>query len=141
MEAKYFSQASIVQCLSRDVIYCKEVTGWNLYSCFYSYIGIFTLFFYLGFSFTNIHNSQDSRGRGGYLLNSSLSLPPPSQKRHLDINRTTTVESSFLHIASSRTQTGNLWFFEHKSVTTKLRVSLKIRGFFNITFENHCECE
>ena len=30
--------------------------------------------------------------------------------RHLDISRVITAESSPLHIASSRTQTGNLWF-------------------------------
>ena len=36
-------------------------------------------FFLSGFSFTNIHYLQDSRGRGGYLFNSSLPLPPASQ--------------------------------------------------------------
>ena len=30
--------------------------------------------------------------------------------RHLDISRAITAESSPLHIASSRTRTGNLWF-------------------------------
>ena len=30
--------------------------------------------------------------------------------RHLDISRAITAESSLLHIASSRTRTGNLWF-------------------------------
>ena len=37
------------------------------------------VFFLSGFSFTSIHDSQDSRGRGGYLFNSSLPLPPASQ--------------------------------------------------------------
>ena len=41
------------------------------------------LFFYLfilsGFSFTNIHYSRDSRGRGGYLFNFSLPLQPASR--------------------------------------------------------------
>ena len=50
-------------------------------------------FFLSGFSFTNIHDSRDSRGRG-----------------HLDISRVITAESSPLHIAGSRTRTGNLWF-------------------------------
>ena len=40
--------------------------------------------------------------------------------RHLDISWAITAESSPLHIASSRTQTGNLW-----SLTTKLR-ALKV---------------
>ena len=33
-----------------------------------------------------------------------------SLHRHLDISRTITADSSPLHIASSRTRTGNLWF-------------------------------
>ena len=37
------------------------------------------LIFLSGFPFTNIYDSQDSRGRGGYLFNSSLSLPLTSQ--------------------------------------------------------------
>ena len=36
-------------------------------------------FFLSGFSFTNIHYSRDSRGRVGYLFNSSLPLPPALQ--------------------------------------------------------------
>ena len=38
------------------------------------------IFFFLsGFSFTNIHESQDCRGRGGHFFNSSLPLPPALQ--------------------------------------------------------------
>ena len=41
---------------------------------------VFFFFFFLsGFSFTNIHDSRDSREGGGYLFNSSLPLPPASQ--------------------------------------------------------------
>ena len=40
---------------------------------------ILVCFFLSGFSFTNIHDSRDSRGRGGYLFNSSLPLPPATQ--------------------------------------------------------------
>ena len=36
-------------------------------------------FFLSGFSFTNIHDSQNSRGRGGYFFYSSVPLPPASQ--------------------------------------------------------------
>ena len=58
-----------------------------------SVLNFFFFFFFLsGFSFTNIHDSRDSRGRG-----------------HLDISRVITAESSPLHIAGSRTRTGNLW--------------------------------
>ena len=39
----------------------------------------FFFFFLSGFSFTNIHDSRDSRGRGRVSFNSSLPLPPASQ--------------------------------------------------------------
>ena len=59
-------------------------------------------FFLSGFSFTNIHESQDSL------------------HEHLDISRAITAESSPLHIASSRTR---------KSLTTKLS-ALKVVDCF-----------
>ena len=63
------------------------------------------LFFLSGFSFTNIPNSQDSRGTGRVSI---LTLPPASQTlRH---SWAIAAESSSLHIASSQTTTGNLWF-------------------------------
>ena len=69
-----------------------------------------TLFFFLpGFSFTNIHESQDCRGRGRAFHYHFHPL-----HRHLDISRAITAGSSPLHIASSRTRTGNLWF-PHKT--------------------------
>ena len=76
-------------------------------------------FFLSGIFYTNIHESQDCRRRGG-----GISLTPhyhfhPLHK-HLDISWAITAESSPLHIASSRTQTGKLW-----SLTTKLR-ALKV---------------
>ena len=67
----------------------------------------FRFFFLSGFSFTNIHESQDCRGRG-HLFNSSL--PLPLLHRHLDISRAITAESSPLRISCSRNRTGNLWF-------------------------------
>ena len=36
-------------------------------------------FFLCGFSFTNIHQSQDCRERGGHFFNSSLPFSPSSQ--------------------------------------------------------------
>ena len=47
------------------------------------------------FSFRNIHDPQDSRGRERLSKSSLL-------HKHLDINRAITAESSPLHIASSR---------------------------------------
>ena len=66
-------------------------------------------FFLSEFPFTNIYDSQDSRGRG-----KAISLTPLYHfhplKIHLDISWVITAESSPLHIASNRTQTGILWF-------------------------------
>ena len=68
-----------------------------------------SIFFLSGFSFMNIHYSQDSRGRGeGISLTPLYHFHP--HHRHLDINQAITAESSPLHIASSQTQTRNLWF-------------------------------
>ena len=67
------------------------------------------IFFLSGFSFMNIYDSQDTREGGGYLFNSSLPLPPVS-KHILDISQAITTECLALHIASSWTETGNLWF-------------------------------
>ena len=64
--------------------------------------------FYLVFLLSRAFTIQRTAGeRVGYLFNSSLPLPPIH--RHLDISRTTTAESSPLHI-SSRTQTRNFRF-------------------------------
>ena len=64
-------------------------------------------FFYLGFlsqTFTNYRTAGE--GRGHFFNSSSL---PPASHTHLDISRAITAGSSPLHIASSRTRTGNLW--------------------------------
>ena len=59
------------------------------------------------FSFTNVHDSHDSKGE-------VVSLTPLYHfhplHRHLDISRAITAESSPLHIVSSRARTGNLCF-------------------------------
>ena len=57
--------------------------------------GFTSLFFFSKFSFRNIHDPQDSRGRERLSKSSLL-------HKHLDINRAITAESSPLHIASSR---------------------------------------
>ena len=64
-------------------------------------------FVYLGFLSRTFTNHRTA-GEGG------ISLTPPYHfhplHRHLDISRAITAESSPLHIASSRTQTGNSCF-------------------------------
>ena len=57
---------------------------------------------------------EHSRITGLQRKGEGISLTPHYQfhslHRHLDISRTITAESSPLHIARSRTRTGNLWF-------------------------------
>ena len=60
-------------------------------------------FFLFGFSLTNIHYSQDSKGRGRWrpLPTSFYHFNPIH--RHLDISRAITAKSSSLHIPSAMT--------------------------------------
>ena len=87
-------------------------------------------FFSVWFSFTNIHDLQDSRGRGWLFLPRPLSLLFYFHllHRHLDISRAITIESLPLHIASNRSRTGKSLVFEGKSLTTKLCI-IKYRYF------------
>ena len=68
-------------CRSAISIKLQNVTpallfSWVFFQIFLGYL----FFFYLGFSFTSIHDSQDSWGRGrGYLFNSSVPLQPALQ--------------------------------------------------------------
>ena len=64
---------------------------------------LFCFFFLSGFYFTNIQGKEE-----GISLTHHYQFHP--LHIHLHISRTITAESSPLHIASSRTQTGNLWF-------------------------------
>ena len=66
-------------------------------------------FFYLRFSFRNIHNSLESRERRRLIFLSHL-CHFHLLYRPLDTNRAITSENSPLHIVSSLTWTGNLWF-------------------------------
>ena len=58
---------------------CLPVLRFSVKVCSVSTYFFFFFFFLSGFSFTNIHESQDCRGRGGHFFNSSLPLPPASQ--------------------------------------------------------------
>ena len=64
-----------------------------------------TFFFYLGF----VSRVIGLQGKG-----EGISLTPRYHfhllHRHIDISRVIAAGSSPLHIASSRTQTGNVWF-------------------------------
>ena len=65
-------------------------------------------FFYLGFLLQPFTNHRTAGEGGGHFLNSSLRLH--LLHRHLDISWVITAESSPLHIGSSWTRIGNLWF-------------------------------
>ena len=80
-----------------------------LFNKMYGFFDIKT-FFFIWVSFTNIHKSQDCKER----KEEDISLTPHYHihrlHRHLDICGAITADSSPLHIASSWTWTGNLWF-------------------------------
>ena len=67
-----------------------------------------SFFLLSGFSFKNIHNSQNSRGRAGYFFSPLYHFHP--LLRPLDIGAAITAETPPMHIVSSRTQPSNLWF-------------------------------
>ena len=76
-----------------------------------SFFNVFFLFFffYQGFlsqSFTNYRASGE--GGKGISLTSHCYFHP--LHRHFNISRTITADSSLLHIGSSQTRSGNLWF-------------------------------
>ena len=77
---------------------------------------VLVLFLYLMFFFFSmwVFFHEHSRITGLQGKGEGISLTPqyhfPPLHRHLDISRAITAESSPLHIASSRTRTGNLWF-------------------------------
>ena len=71
----------------------------------FSYPIFFFFFFYLGFLSRTFTNHRTAGEGGGHFFNSSLPLSPASLSSWV-----ITAESSPLHIASSRTRTGNFWF-------------------------------
>ena len=102
---------SLEICETFKNIFWENISGWLLFVfiCVWilrSFRNCLFFFFLSGFSFTNIHRQQ-GKGEG-------IFLTPLYHfhllHRHLDISRAITAESSRLHIASSRTRTGNLWF-------------------------------
>ena len=70
----------------------------------FTFYTIFLIWFFL---------HEHSRFTGQQGKGEAISLTPlyhfPTLHKHLDICRAITLENSPLHIASSRTQTGNLW--------------------------------
>ena len=95
--------------------YLKTFTIKNIFDCthFSVHYQRSDFFIYLFFSiWVFFHEHSQITGLQG--KGEGISLTPHYHfhplHRHLDISRAITAESSPLHIASSRTQTGNLWF-------------------------------
>ena len=80
----------------------------NDQSCFLLKITFPTFIFLPGFSFMNINESQDCRGKESAFFFLHYHFHP--LHRLLDIGQEITAESSPLHIASSQTRTGNFGF-------------------------------
>ena len=77
---------------------------WSSLICIYVYIYVF----YLGFLLQPSTNHRTAGEGGGHSLTPHYHFHP--LPRHLDISRAITAGSSPLHIGSSQTWTGNLWF-------------------------------
>ena len=93
-------------------------------------------FFLSGFSFMNIHDSQDSRGRGGYLFNSSLPLPPASQTlRHQPGDYCRELTSAYSWQPDSNREP---LVSERKSLTTKLHA---LKSSNNLKNKNNSDPE
>ena len=106
------------------LIYPRLLTGFGMLIFFKNlslimefqvrYLALFLLFsvifFFSIWVFFHEHSrftGQQGKGEGIYLTPLCHFHP---LHRHLDISRAITAESSPLHIAGSRTRTGNLWF-------------------------------
>ena len=91
-------------------------------------------FFLSGFSFTDIHDPQDNRGRGNLSLSSTALYHFHLFHRHLDISQEINAESSPMHIASSRTWTRNIFISKCKLLTTKLCWKQLLASVFKFSF-------
>ena len=91
-----------------------------MYYLLYTYIYIYSIYY--------IHFHEHSQTTGLQGKGEDISLTPHYHfhplHRHLDIRRVITAESSPLHIASSRTQTGNLWFPSASQATRPFMFSI-----------------
>ena len=116
--SKHFEQAFLISysylllLISFAKVYIKVflkpllTTSWEVRIRFCSFVNSF--FFLCGSSFNHSQiTGLEGKGEG-------ISLTPYYHfhpvHRHLDISRAITAESSPLHIGSSQTRTGNLWF-------------------------------
>ena len=95
---------------------CMDNVTFSLSSCVLNYWCFIILYMFftrnLFFFFFPIcvFFHEHSRITGLQENGEGISLTPHQLHRHLDISWAITTESSPLHIASSRTRTGNLWF-------------------------------
>ena len=102
-------QQSVLTSNLRRATKYRLVTMDNIFTGNTCHPPIFFFFFLSVFSFTKMHESQNCRGMWrAFLLTPHYLFH--KLHRHLDISWAITAESSPVHIASSRTRSGNLWF-------------------------------
>ena len=93
--------------IAQNLIFSKLIMLYTVRSeilrSFFFYFFSIWVFFHEHSRFTG----QQGKGEGNYLTPLYHFHP---LHRHLDISRAIAAESSPLHIAGSRTRTGNLWF-------------------------------
>ena len=84
-----------------------------LVKIYYKWINSFTLLMWNNFFSTLVTFHEHSQSSGQQEQEKAISSTPLCHfhtfHRHLDIIRVITLDRSLLYIASSRTQTGNLW--------------------------------
>ena len=96
----YFHSTDAFLKTKDDVSVCHKCTGCN---CFFFFFSIW-VFFHDHSRITGLQG----KGEGIFSLTPHYHFHP--LHRQLEISRAITAGSSPLHIASSRTRTGNLWF-------------------------------
>ena len=104
----------VLSIVSWKIIFQKLRSIWIIWEISHNVFFIFFIFIYSFFFsiWVFFHErapfiGQQGKGKGIYLTPLYHFHP---LHRHLDITRKITAESSPLHIARSRTRTGNLWF-------------------------------
>ena len=104
--------SSMISLKNTSTLYLKRLatTPGLLFNKFAKTFQLLFFFFFFYWIFFHEHSrftGQQEKGEGIYLTPLYHFHP---LHRHLDISRAITAESSPLHIAGSRTRTGNLWF-------------------------------
>ena len=91
-------------------VFYKILLNWIYLKDFWLNVHVICFFLLSGFSFTNIHDSQDSIGRRKGVISSTLLCHFNPLHRYLAISQAITAENSLLRISSSRNRSGTFGF-------------------------------